>query len=56
MGPNLHFSALFLPQSSKKFTPVSIPSMILVATSITERFSGPLLWLVSRPMKDRKFQ
>jgi len=30
--------------------------MMLVTTSITERFSGPLLWLVSTPMKDSKFQ
>ena len=44
------------PQSSRKFTPVATPLMIFVTTSITECFSGPLLWLVSRPMKDRKFQ
>ena len=49
-------SALSSPQSCRKFTPVATPSMMLVTTSITERFSGPLLWLVSTPMKDSKFQ
>ena len=49
-------SALFSPQSCRKFTPVATPSMILVTTSITERFSGPFLWLVSTPMRDSKFQ
>ena len=49
-------SALSSPQSCRKFTPVATPLMILVTTSVTERFSSPLLWLVFRPMKDRKFQ
>ena len=49
-------SALFSPQSCRKFTPVATPSMILVTTSMTERFSGPLLRLVSTPMNKSKFQ
>ena len=52
----LNLSALSSPQSCRKFTPVATPSMILVTTSMTERFSGPFLWLVSTPMNDRKFQ
>ena len=54
--PVLDLSALSSPQSCKKFTPVATPSMMLVTTSMTERFSGPLPWLVSTPMKDSKFQ
>ena len=54
--PVLNLSALSSPQSCRKFIPVATPLMILVTTSITERFSIPLLWLVSTPMKDSKFQ
>ena len=56
MVPVLILSALSSPQCCRKFTPVATPLMILVTTSITERFSTPLVWLVFRPMKDRKFQ
>ena len=56
MVPILNLSALSSPQSCRKFIPVATPLIILVTTSITERFTGPLLWLVSTPMKDRKLQ
>ena len=56
MVPVLILNALSSPQSCRKFIPVATPLMILVTTSITERFSTPLVWLVFRPMKDRKFQ
>ena len=54
--PVLILSALSSPQSCRKFTPEATPLMILVTTSMTEPFTGPLLWLVSTPMRDSKFQ
>ena len=52
----LNPSALPSPQRWKKFKPLITPSMTFLITSIIERFSGALLWLVSRPMKDSRFQ
>ena len=50
MAPVLNLSALSSPQSCRKFTPVDTPRMILLIVFFVERFSGPRLWLVSRPM------
>ena len=56
MVPLLNLRALSSPQSCRKFKTVDIPLTTLITTSFTERFSSPLLWLLSTPMKESKFQ
>jgi len=48
--------ALSSPQKYKKIKPLITPPRILLTTCTTERFSSTRFWLVSTPMKDRKFQ
>ena len=52
--PNL--SALSFPQMCRKLKPVITPPRTLLITFTTERFSSTRFWLVSTPIKDRKFQ
>ena len=52
----LSLSALFSPKRFRKFKPIITSSMISLITDDTTSFSGPLVRLVSRPVKDSKFQ
>ena len=52
----LSLSALFSPKRFRNFKPIITSSTTSLITDDTTSFSGPFVRLVSRPVKDSKFQ